>query len=150
MLNRCYSGEKKNYIDCYVCDQWLTFSSFKTWMEKQDWMGKQLDKDILVKNNKVYSPDTCVFVSHKTNSFILESNGNRGNWPIGVSFERRRGKFEAYCSNPENNKKVHLGYFDDCNKAHMAWKAKKLEFAKIIAKEQSNKDVAHAIIARYL
>lgn len=60
MIRRCYSkaqlGKNPNYEGCTVCDEWLTFSNFKSWMEKQDWEGKELDKDLLVRGNKVYSP----------------------------------------------------------------------------------------------
>tara|TARA_R110002049_G_C8858977_1_gene538029 strand:+ start:91 stop:618 length:528 start_codon:yes stop_codon:yes gene_type:complete len=72
MLRRCYSVDykkkKKTYEDCYSCDSWLLFSCFKLWMETQDWKGKELDKDILIKGNKMYSPGTCLFVTTKENS----------------------------------------------------------------------------------
>lgn len=71
MITRCYSEKfqykNPSYIGCSVCDEWLTFSNFKRWMEQQDWHGKDLDKDILVKGNRVYSPETCMFVDRKTN-----------------------------------------------------------------------------------
>lgn len=60
MLVRCYSPKRleyrQSYAGCYVCDEWLTFSNFKSWMEKQDWEGKHLDKDLLQTGSKVYSP----------------------------------------------------------------------------------------------
>lgn len=50
MLQRCYNKKEQerypNYAGCTVCDEWLTFSTFKSWMERQDWRGKHLDKDI--------------------------------------------------------------------------------------------------------
>ena len=64
MLKRCYSSKyqdkRPTYKGCSVSDEWLTFSVFKVWMEKQDWEGKQLDKDLLFEGNKIYSADTCV------------------------------------------------------------------------------------------
>lgn len=72
MLERCYSGKyqakKPTYIGCAVCNEWLTFSKFRAWMLKQDWQGKQIDKDIRVKGNKIYSAETCMFVTNKENS----------------------------------------------------------------------------------
>ena len=66
MLERCYSEryqeKKPTYIGCTVCEEWLRFSNFKSWMETQDWEGKHLDKDLLVEGNKIYSPDTCILV----------------------------------------------------------------------------------------
>jgi len=71
MLKRCYSEacQKRQpaYIGCSVCDKWLIFSNFKAWMEKQDFKGKHLDKDIKIKGNKVYSPEACSFVSAAEN-----------------------------------------------------------------------------------
>lgn len=67
MIKRCYSTKCQEkfptYKGCSVSADWHTFSNFKAWMEKQNWEGKQLDKDILIEGNKVYSPETCVFVS---------------------------------------------------------------------------------------
>ena len=82
MLARCYTTSYKQrfptYEGCYVCKEWLIFSNFKAWMEKQDWEGKELDKDLLVSRNKVYSPETCVFVDKRVNLFLTESSANRG------------------------------------------------------------------------
>ena len=65
MLKRCYSDKlqerQPTYKGCSVSEEWLTFSAFKVWMEKQDFERKQLDKDLLFEGNKVYSAETCVF-----------------------------------------------------------------------------------------
>jgi len=115
MLVRCYSAKyhakRPTYIGCTVCDEWLTFSNFKSWMEKQDWKGKELDKDILVIGNKLYSPELCVFVTKLTNSFILDRASSRGSYPLGVYFDKKEGKIRAICKNPFSGKCEHLGYF---------------------------------------
>ena len=71
MIERCYSekyhDKKPTYKECYVCDEWLYFLKFKSWMEKQDYKGKELDKDILIQGNKVYSPETRIFVDKTIN-----------------------------------------------------------------------------------
>ena len=79
MLYRCYSGKYPTYKDVTVCDEWKTFSNFKTWMMKQemkcsDISNRQLDKDVLVPGNKVYSPETCHFVTREVNC-MFRSNG---------------------------------------------------------------------------
>ena len=88
MLQRCYSEKFQNkrptYKGCSVCQEWLTFSNFKAWMEQQDWYGKELDKDILFPGNKIYSPDTCIFVDQGVNKFLIESNAARGKYMVGV------------------------------------------------------------------
>ena len=80
MIRRCYSteyqGRKPTYSDCCVHAGWWLFSSFKRWMEKQDWQGKHLDKDLIKAGNKMYSPLTCVFVSNKVNTAIRPLGDN--------------------------------------------------------------------------
>ena len=46
----------------------VKFSGFGKWFDDNNIDGYHLDKDIKVKGNKVYSPDTCLFVSHKDNN----------------------------------------------------------------------------------
>lgn len=74
MLSRCYTRRKgasaNTYIDCYVCDEWLIFSNFKKWFDEHYVEGWHLDKDILVKGNKVYSPETCCFVPISINVIV--------------------------------------------------------------------------------
>ena len=152
MLSRCYSTNYKQkfptYEECHVCEEWLTFSNFKAWMETQDWEGKQLDKDILFPGNKIYSPHNCVFVSSRTNLFITDSGASRGDFLIGVSLSVSGRRFIAKCKDSSGRLK-HLGMFDTELEAHKAWLAFKLEQAKILAAEQSDPRVAKALIERY-
>lgn len=153
MLRRAYSEKEKlknpSYKYASVCDEWLKLSSFKAWMETQDWQDKQLDKDLLVRGNKVYSPETCCFVSSVINSFVTECNKSRGEWPIGVYWFKRQSKFKACCRNPFTNTREHLGYFDDPNTAHQAWLTRKLELSRLLAAEQDDPRVAKALVERY-
>lgn len=151
MIERCYSPRfherYPTYVGCSVCEEWLLFSNFKTWMISQDWEGKCLDKDILFPGNKVYSPETCAFVSQELNLFMTERNAKRGMYPIGVSAYGQTKKFVSCCK--ENGKSVHLGYFDTPEDAHKAWLAKKLELAYKHAANQKDQRVAAAVISRY-
>ncbi len=65
ILIRCYnkfSLEKRpTYVGCSVCPEWIYFMNFRSWMEKQGWEGKHLDKDIITQGNKVYSPEKLCF-----------------------------------------------------------------------------------------
>lgn len=157
MLKRCYSKKLQakypTYIGCIVCDEWLTFSNFKSWMETQDWVGKQLDKDLLVVGNKIYAPETCVFVARMTNTFILDHGADRGEWPIGVTFDKWVGKFRAQCSNPFGNTayeiRGYISYFNCPNAAHLAWKKRKHELALQLADLQTDERVAKALRERY-
>lgn len=153
MLRRCYSenyqNKKPTYKGCSVCEEWLTFSNFKAWMEKQDWQGHDIDKDILVKGNKVYSPETCVFVTALVNTFIISNDSSKGEHPIGVTWHKRDMKFRALCSNPFSKKQECIGYFDDAHNAHLAWKKRKHELACQLADIQDNPRVAEALRTRY-
>lgn len=154
MLERCYSEKRQkqcpSYIGCTVCDEWLVFSCFKAWAENQDWQGKELDKDILSKGNKVYSPEKCVFVDYLANRFIEDCPAARGDCLLGVDFHKQSNKFRARCSNPFTGKREHLGFYDCQNNAHIAWKKRKHELACQLAEMQSNSDVANALRIRYI
>lgn len=148
MLARCYSEYENTrhptYLECYVVDEWLYFSRFKLWMEQQDWQGKALDKDILVRGNKEYGPSTCVFVSAQLNGFLVEKVS--GDLPVGASI--LRGKFQSRCAEFGKGQK-YLGVFDTAIEAHKAWLFFKLEQAYILAAQQTDKRVAKALIDRY-
>lgn len=135
MLIRCYGkvykAQKPTYIGCTVCTEWQTFSNFRKWCLQYYIDGYQLDKDILVKGNKVYSPETCCFVPQEINSIILNCKGSRGNLPIGVT--RNKDKFEARYS--VNGKRVYLGLYTNANKAFAAYKQAKENYIKSIAKK---------------
>lgn len=153
MLKRCYSAKlqerRPTYKGCIVSDDWLTFSTFKHWMEAQDWEGKQLDKDLLLEGNKVYGPDTCIFVTQEVNNFTTDSGAARGKWLIGVSWQKGVNKFRAHCSNPFTKKREHLGLFTCEIEAHEAWRKRKLELAHELAAIQEDPRVAKALIERY-
>lgn len=154
MLNRCYSAKYQEryptYAGCTVSNEWLTFSNFKNWMEKQDWEDKQLDKDILFEGNKIYSSGTCVFVTQTVNKFTSDRGNHRGEWLIGVCWHKIAEKFLAQCSNPFTKKQETLGYFTCEVEAHQAWLKRKLELAHELAAIQEDPRVAKALIDRYM
>ena len=153
MLERCYSEKLQEcyptYKGCSVCPEWIYFMHFRAWMMKQDWKGRQLDKDLLAVGNKVYSPDTCVFVDRATNSFTTDRAKLRGEYPIGVRFHKPSGKFIAQCCNPFTKKQEYLGYFTCEHQAHLAWKKRKHELACQLAHLQPDPRVAAALRTRY-
>ncbi|CAL9956946.1 HNH endonuclease [Vibrio phage K63] len=153
MLRRCYSDSchkvQPTYKGCEVCDDWLVFSNFKRWMENQDWSGKQLDKDLLIPGNKIYSPDACVFVSKQLNMFTTDSAASRGDYPIGVFFNGREEKIQSQCRNPFTGKQENLGFFDCEIKAHKEWLKRKHQLACELAKHQSDERLSLALMSRY-
>ncbi len=154
MLGRCYSEKlhKKynTYSRCSASEEWHSFMTFRSWMDKQEWEGNHLDKDILIPGNKIYAPDRCVFIAPAINRFVIDSAAARGAWPIGVSFNKRIGKFQALCRDPFSKRQEHIGYFDSPNDAHEAWRMKKHELALIYASQQADPRIAVALSIRYL
>ena len=118
-------------------------------MEKQDWECKQLDKDLLFSGNKAYSEEPCVFVSGAVNSFTTDCGASRGEWLIGVYWNKGAGKFMSQCRNPLTKKQEYLGLFDCELEAHQEWLKRKLELAHLLAAEQTDERVAKALIALY-
>ena len=149
MLERAYSRSfherYPTYTECSVHSDWHTLSTFKSWMELQNWEGMQLDKDLLVKGNKVYSSDTCVFVTREVNTFMTESKATRGALPLGVSVIA--GRYKARLT--VKGKVTSLGSFNAPEEAHQAYRAAKWELAVQLASEQSDPRVAAALIERY-
>ena len=144
MIYRCYSGKESTYAGCEVCPEWLVFSSFKVWMEKQDYLGKHLDKDLLLKGNRVYCPEFCVFIAIQINSFLVDRKSKRGEFPIGVCFFKALGKYKSNCSKG-NGKPQHLGYYETAEEAHEAWRKYKHLLACKLADSQSDDRVSKAL-----
>jgi len=140
MLKRCYGTKFKEknqtYKDCCVCEEWLSFSNFKEWFDENYIEGYALDKDILVKGNKLYSPQTCCFVPIEINSLLTKTQKLRGDCPIGVHFRKDNQKYFAYTS--KKGERVNIGCFDNAVDAFNAYKAKKEEIIKEIATEYFN------------
>lgn len=154
MLQRCYSEERHSrnpsYVGCHITPQWHVFSVFREWMIAQPWEGNHLDKDILFPGNKIYSPDTCVFIDQAVNKLLCDAGSIRGKWPIGVCWAKREEKFLARCCNPLNGKHEFLGYFDCPDKAHAAWRKRKHQYACMYADMQADKRIAEALRTRYI
>ena len=95
-----------------------------------------LDKDILYKGNKIYGPDTCIFVPQRINTIFGTNMRRRGNLPIGVTFCKRNKKYTSHCwtlnaDGKRNN--IALGYFDSPEKAFNAYKQFKESYIQKVA-----------------
>ena len=137
MLERCYSNKyqnKKNtYLGCTVCEEWLLFSNFKKWFDNPEngyQEGYHLDKDILVKGNKIYSPNTCCIVPASINTIFTNRKKNRGIYPIGV-IKRDNGRYVARACGV----KRHIGVYKTIQEAFYAYKDAKERYIKSIAEK---------------
>lgn len=139
MLHRHKNIRNRAYEDCHISKDFLNFSRFKEWCNNQigfdsfDEKGKgfQLDKDSLVKGNKIYSEETCCFVPPEINTLLLTSRRIRGDNPIGVFYHNRDKKYVAKCK--VSNKTVHLGYHLTSTDAFYAYKVFKEAYIKEVA-----------------
>lgn len=154
MLGRCYSKrlhkDRPSYSDCAVVPEWLSFMSFRAWMMEQEWEGKHLDKDLLVPHNKLYSPETCIFITQKVNGFITGQDRQPNELPIGVGITKE-GKFRATARERSGTKRTkRLLIVSDCPvECHSVWLADKVRRAKLLAAEQDDTKVAEALVDRY-
>tara|TARA_R110000772_G_scaffold222931_3_gene333360 strand:+ start:734 stop:1312 length:579 start_codon:yes stop_codon:yes gene_type:complete len=153
MMERCYSKRfklsNKAYDNCEVCDEWLIFSSFRSWMKDKSWIDKQLDKDILQDGNKTYSPDNCAFIDKVVNLFVSRGSVGVGKFKVGACWIKERRKFMSSCSNPFTKKRETIGYFNTEDEAHNAWRERKNSHAIDLAKTQSDQRVIDALVNRY-
>ena len=148
MIERCYSDKIKakypTYIGATVCKEWLTFSVFKEWMGRQEWEGKELDKDIIKPGNKHYSPYTCCFVPKLLNSLLCDSRAVRGDLPQGVCLDKERGKYLAQCS--YKGKRNALGRYKTVNAASLRYRLFKSQLIRATAEEQEDERVKAGLI----
>lgn len=146
MLERCYDSKIHSkyptYIGCTVIEEWHNFQNFAKWYDNNYYeVGSErmsLDKDILIKSNKIYSPNTCVFVPKRINDLFINRKLHRGNLPIGVYYNKPNRKYRVQCNN-ENGDRVIVGNYDDYNDAFVAYKIYKENVIKRVAEIYKDK-----------
>lgn len=159
MLKRCYSAKWQEkyptYKTCSVSEVWLYYPNFKRWYDnnyyKIDNKTAHLDKDILIKGNKIYSPDTCIFVPNFINTLFVKRQNDRGAFPVGVYYNKTDKKYRAQLSVFKDGKKTRkcLGYFDTPEEAFEAYKQAKEAYIKEIADNYKDKIPAELYEAMY-
>lgn len=140
LLRRCYDKKRQEktltYKDCFVDKRWHNFQNFAEWYDENYIESWQLDKDILFKGNKIYSPETCCFVPQEINKLFLFTKQNKGLYPTGVSFSKQNKKFLAKIK--KHNKSYNLGYYITPEEAFEVYKTAKEKHIKEIAEEWKN------------
>lgn len=132
MIQRCTLGSaaqnrQPSYIGCEASAMFKDFQSFVEWHCDQigyDQDSYELDKDILVIDNKLYSEDTCVLVPSALNNFFVANNVRRGEYPIGVSYHKHTDKFQAQIR--IECKKIYLGIYNSPQEAHAIYTLAKI------------------------
>ena len=140
MIKRCFDEKYKQkhptYNDVTCSKEWLSMTNFIEDVSKMKGFGLsgwELDKDILVKGNKLYSKDTCCFVPAEINSLLIKRDNSRGEWPVGVNFDKSRAKFKAQLT--INGKKKFLGRFNTPEEAFQVYKLSKEAQIKFVAQK---------------
>jgi hypothetical protein len=120
ILQRCYDpyfiNKHLSYKDCFVCNEWHNFQNFAQWYDENiyncDNERIHLDKDISYKGNKIYSPETCIFVPQRINGLFIKRDIDRGVYPIGVCLNKRDDKLYARCNIIDKNGKSKFKFLD--------------------------------------
>ena len=139
MLQRCYSDALKKkyqtYKDCEVSENFKSYEYFYEWCNEQIGFnneGWHLDKDLLIRGNKVYSEHSCVFIPSEINSALTKSTASRGEHLIGVSWSKTNKAFVAVVSK-NKGKREYLGLFNTEIEAFNAYKQAKENHLKELA-----------------
>lgn len=151
MITRCYTqtfsnGENhyRRYENVEVCDEWFLYENYYEWLHNQENFDKWIlldngvvDKDILVKGNKVYSPNTCCLVPENVNALFLKADRVRWKYPIGVTYKTRDKVFEVQCR--LNGKETYLGRRATPEQGFLLYKEYKESYIKQVAQEEYTK-----------
>ena len=134
LIRRCYHDKfkesEKSYSEATTCDEWIRASIFKGWMESKNWKGNHLDKDLLIPGNKVYGPDTCVFIPSFLNQVIKSPPNPCDEFNIGVRERVSKSGVKTFYTAKVNsgdfiyNSKT----FETAQEAHINWQNMKIAY----------------------
>ena len=137
MMTRCYDKTYQRrfptYRECEVSDYFKCYDNFHIWCNEQKGFKEefwQLDKDLLVTGNKLYSETTCVFLPSVINMAIVKPAKVK-ELPVGVTLSSDKKKFVARirrCGNSEV-----LGRFTDLESAKEVYKHAKISYITELA-----------------
>lgn len=157
ILQRVFDNKIKENLPTYnnvtLDDRWLNFQNFGKWFEENYINGFDLDKDILIKNNKHYGPDTCCFVPHEINCLfrnIINLKSKNINLPEGVTFCNDRNSKQYLSNILINNKKIYIGHFntpEEAENEYLKFKCLKIHELANKYKDKLNKKVYDKLIS---
>jgi hypothetical protein len=143
MIHRCYSEklQKKQpaYIGYSVAEEWFNYQTFAKWYDenfyKIEGETMELDKDILGKDSRIYSPETCIFVPKIINTLIKKRQDRE--LPTGVIMVN--GKYQAHCYNTIEGINEFLGSYNTVEEAFQAYKTFKENVIKRVAESYKSR-----------
>jgi len=139
MFTRCYNINAINkwptYAESTVCKEWHNFQVFAQWYNDNFYQvpdeQMHLDKDLTKHKNKCYCPKFCSFVPSKINVLLTKRDRCRGDYPIGVTFNKHYQMYSSRLS--VDGKKKTLGYFNTPEEAFYCYKEAKERYIKVMA-----------------
>ena len=137
MMTRCYGNRKvttNSYNDVIICDEWHIFENFENWFLENYYNINEermtVDKDILIKGNRIYSPTNCLIVTQYINSLFASVNFNKIR--CGTCFIKNYNMYKASCKRIDS-KNSFIGYYENIEDAHNAYIITKREVIRQIA-----------------
>lgn len=122
------AGNKPCYTDTKVCNEWLYFSNFKGWVEKQDYEGKVLDKDLASRGELIYSPATCNFIPPLINAVL--TTFRKGD-TSGCYFNKDKGLWQSQMTEVSTGKVVYLGRYNTKEEASEVFMENKINSLRL-------------------
>lgn len=139
---RCYCpvrlAKRPSYNGCTLSKEFLCYQNFAEWYTTHEsyGLGYELDKDLLVKGNKVYSAETCTLIPREINLAIRTDRKKNSDLPVGV-LENKIGGYIAGVR--IKSKDCHLGTFNTVEEASAAYVKAKEAYVKEVALEWKDK-----------
>lgn len=133
-----YAQSKLNtYVGCTLDERFKSYQYFNEWYKRQigfDLMY-EVDKDLLVKGNKHYSPELCTLLPKIINGTLCNSKRARGDLPVGVTLHGQNDMYVARCRYVEDGerKRKTIGYYKTPEDAFQGYKAFKEAYLKRLA-----------------
>ena len=148
MLRRCFDKKTKEKYPTYknvtCCKEWLLYENFYEWLHSQKNFGKwyegerwELDKDILVKGNKIYSSKTCCLVPHNVNTLFTNHSLYKKDLPIGIT--KNSNGFCVRCNNLLIGERIYLGTYKTIEESFNVYKQYKEDVIKQVAEIEYSK-----------
>lgn len=153
IMQRCYDpkmqAKSPTYKGCTVHPEWHNFQVFAEWFygQRHYKVGFEVDKDLLVDGNKVYSPHFCCVVPQELNVLFNDNLAAKGVEPTGVNYQSRINRFQARIS--INNERLYLGVFKCPREAEAVYKKAKQNYVKGKIEEWKGKVEDSVITALY-
>jgi hypothetical protein len=160
-----YQKHRPTYSGSSISPDWINFLHFKKWIESVNaefrnvmriadndptsvWSHRDLDKDLLSElGNKIYSPQTCLFITPKVNSLVTNKDKAKGALPVGLNI--MGNSIQVRCNNQLTGVREALGCFplDQIGLAEYTYKVRKFEIINEIADQLSLSPFSHDRIA---